>query len=58
MTFPILLDEEQQYGRAFTAIGLPTTVVIARDGHVVRGIDGQLSLAQMRDAVAPVLKAQ
>jgi len=58
VTFPILLDEEQQYGRAFTAIGLPTTVVIARDGHVVRGIDGQLSLAQMRDAVAPVLKAQ
>ncbi|GAC1415104.1 MAG: hypothetical protein NVSMB5_03890 [Candidatus Velthaea sp.] len=58
VTFPILLDEDQQYGRAFTAIGLPTTVIVDRRGHVVRGIDGQLSLVQMREALAPALKAQ
>ena len=55
VTCPILLDEKQQYGRAYRAIGLPTTVIIDRDGHVVRGIDGPLTLEQMRAAVAPAL---
>jgi peroxiredoxin len=50
--FPIWLDDQQQYGRAFTALGLPTTVIVGRDGTVVRGYDGALTLAQMRDAVA------
>jgi peroxiredoxin len=58
VTFPILLDADQQYGRSYAAIGLPTTVVIDRSGHVVRGIDGPLTLAQMRDAVRPTLRAQ
>jgi peroxiredoxin len=55
VTFPILVDEKQQYGRAYAAVGLPTTVIVGRDGHVVRGIDGALTLAQMHDAVAPAL---
>lgn len=58
VTFPILVDEEQQYGRTYAAVGLPTTVVVGRSGHVVRGIDGPLTLAQMRDAVAPALAAK
>jgi peroxiredoxin len=58
VTFPILLDSDQQYGRSYAAIGLPTTVIIDRRGHVLRGIDGQLTLAQMREAVAPALRAQ
>jgi peroxiredoxin len=58
VTFPILLDADQQYGRSYAAIGLPTTVIVDRSGHVVRGIDGQLSLAQMREAVGPALHAQ
>jgi len=55
LRYPILLDEEQQYGRAYAAIGLPTSLVIDRTGHIVRGIDGELSLAQMREAVVPLL---
>ncbi len=55
VTFPILVDEQQQYGRAYQGIGLPTSVVVARDGHVVRGIDGAMTLEQMRAAVAPAL---
>ena len=55
VTFPILVDEKQQYGRAYAAVGLPTTVIVGRDGHVVRGIDGPLTLAQMREATAPAL---
>jgi peroxiredoxin len=58
VTFPILLDADQQYGRSYAAIGLPTTVVIDRTGHVVRGIDGPLTLAQMRAAVNTALRPQ
>ncbi len=58
LTYPILLDEDQSYGRAYAAIGLPTSLVVDRTGHIVRGIDGELTLAQMRDAVTTVLRAQ
>jgi cytochrome c biogenesis protein CcmG/thiol:disulfide interchange protein DsbE len=58
LTYPILLDEDQRYGRAYAAVGLPTTLVVDRSGHIVRGIDGELTLAQMRDAVAPALRVQ
>lgn len=54
--FPILLDEDQRYGRAYAAVGLPTTLIVDRSGRVVRGIDGALTLAQMRDALAPALR--
>ncbi len=57
LRYPILLDEDQQYGRAYVAIGLPTSVIVDRTGHIVRGIDGELTLAQMREAVDPVLGA-
>jgi thiol-disulfide isomerase/thioredoxin len=58
VTYPILLDEHQEYGRSYAAIGLPTTVIVDRSGHVVRGIDGALNLAQMRDAVASALASR
>jgi peroxiredoxin len=58
VTFPILLDADQQYGRSYAAVGLPTTVIVDRNGHVVRGIAGQLTLAQMREAIGPALRAQ
>ncbi|MBV8116343.1 MAG: TlpA family protein disulfide reductase [Candidatus Eremiobacteraeota bacterium] len=50
--FPIWLDDRQEYGRAFAALGLPTTVVVGRDGVVAGGYDGALTLSQMRAAVA------
>ncbi len=55
MTFPILVDEHQQYGRTYEGIGLPTSVIVGRDGHVVRGVDGAMTIEQMRAAVAPAL---
>jgi thiol-disulfide isomerase/thioredoxin len=58
VTFPILLDASQQYGGSYESIGLPTTVIVDRGGHVVRGIDGELTLAQIRAAVLPALRAQ
>jgi len=58
VTFPILLDQDQRYGRAYAAIGLPTTVIVDRSGHIIKGIDGALTLAEMHDAVDPALRAQ
>ena len=58
VTFPILVDEAQQYGRAYAAVGMPTTVIVGRDGRVLKGIDGAMTLEQMRAAVAPALKTK
>jgi thiol-disulfide isomerase/thioredoxin len=55
LTYPILVDEGQRYGRAYAAVGLPTSILVDRSGHIVRGIDGEMSIDQMRDAVEPVL---
>ncbi len=54
IAFPIWIDDRQQYGRVYAALGMPTTVVVGRDGVVVRGFDGALTLDQMRAAVAGV----
>lgn len=55
LSYPILVDQDQQYGRAYAAIGLPTSLVVDRGGRIVRGFDGEMSLAAMRDAVRPLL---
>jgi len=53
--FSILLDTQQEYGRAYAALGLPTTVVVDARGRIVRVFDGPLSYRQMVTAVAPLL---
>jgi thiol-disulfide isomerase/thioredoxin len=55
LSYPILLDEDQQYGRAYAAVGLPTSLIVDRSGHIVRGVDGEMSLAQMHEAVDPLV---
>ncbi len=58
ITYPIWLDTQQQYGRTYIALGLPTTVVIDRSGvPVPPGFDGPLTYAQMKAAVAPLIRA-
>jgi peroxiredoxin len=57
LSYPILVDEDQQYGRAYAAVGLPTSLVVDPSGRIVRGIDGELTLAQMQAAVEPLLSA-
>ncbi|HEY9085962.1 MAG TPA: TlpA disulfide reductase family protein [Candidatus Tyrphobacter sp.] len=53
--FPIWIDADQAYGRAYAALGLPTTVIVDRRGIVANGFDGALTYVQMRAAVAPLL---
>lgn len=53
--YPILLDQQQQYGRVYAALGLPTTILVNPQGIVVRGFDGPLSYPQMVAALAPLV---
>jgi peroxiredoxin len=53
--YPILLDQQQQYGRVYAALGLPTTIVVNAQGVVVHGFDGPLSYPQMVAALTPLL---
>lgn len=53
--FPILVDDQQQYGRVYAALGLPTTIVIDPRGEVVAAFDGALTFEQMQAAVGPLL---
>lgn len=48
VTFPILLDQQQRYGAAYGALGLPTTVFVRRDGTVSEAVDGPLTYDQMQ----------
>jgi thiol-disulfide isomerase/thioredoxin len=54
--YPLLLDQQQQYGRVYAALGLPTTIVVNPQGLVVHGFDGPLSYPQMVAAVMPLLR--
>jgi len=53
--YPILLDPMQRYGAAYTAAGLPTTIVLDRAGIVRSAFDGPLSYSQMTAAITPLL---
>jgi peroxiredoxin len=55
ITFPVWLDQQQRYGRAYQALGMPTTVVIDRSGSIVSGFDGALTIDQMRSALKPLV---
>lgn len=56
INFPIWIDSNQQYGRVYAALGLPTTVVIGADGVVKKGFDGPLTYPQMEAAVRSYVK--
>jgi peroxiredoxin len=58
VTFPILVDADQQYASSYVSIGLPTTVIVGRDGHVVKGLDGAQTLAQFEALITPLLAAK
>jgi peroxiredoxin len=57
IAFPIWIDDAQQYGRTYAALGLPTTIIIDRRGVVQRGFDGPLTIEQMRTTVAQAVRA-
>jgi thiol-disulfide isomerase/thioredoxin len=58
VTFPVLADEDQRYGGTYKSVGLPTTIVVNRDGKIVRGIDGEVTEAQLSALIDPLLAAK
>jgi thiol-disulfide isomerase/thioredoxin len=56
VSFPVLVDGEQEYGRAYAAEGLPTSVLVDRSGRILKGVDGEMSFEQMRTLVDAALK--
>jgi thiol-disulfide isomerase/thioredoxin len=57
VSYPVLLDYDQRYGRAYSGLGLPTTIVVSKDGKIAWGHDGPLDLDQMTAAVRPLVGA-
>ena len=55
--YPVLLDQDQQYGRAYSGLGLPTTIIVDKDGKIAWGHDGELDLKQMTAVVRPLVGA-
>jgi thiol-disulfide isomerase/thioredoxin len=53
--FPIWIDGQQQYGRVFSALGMPTTAIVDRNGVIAQAFDGQLTYGEMQKAVAGLL---
>jgi len=57
ISLPVLIDEDQEVSQSFMVRGLPTTVVIARDGMLVgravgpRAWDGPESMEVMRQVM-------
>ena len=54
ITYPILIDDRQQYGAVYAALGLPSTFVIDARGTIVHAFDGSITYDQMRDALRDV----
>ena len=49
--YPIWIDANQRYGRSYNALGLPTTVIVDRNGVVTRAFDGALTFDQLRKSL-------
>jgi len=49
--YPIWIDANQRYGRSYNVLGLPTTVIVDRNGVVSHAFDGALTFDQMRQSV-------
>jgi len=50
VTFPILRDPTNRFARTFRTSGVPETVLIGRDGEIVRQWKGQIGLDPAADA--------
>jgi peroxiredoxin len=46
ISFPILLDSDQQYATSYVSVGLPTSILVSRDGHVLKQFRALVSPAR------------
>lgn len=52
ISYPLVRDDEGTFGERVGLIGTPTTLLVDPDGVVVRQLTGELSEAELRDAIA------
>lgn len=55
LTFPILLDESGEISTMFGAFSLPATIIIDRQGNIVREILGPMDEKLLLEFIAPLL---
>lgn len=55
LTFPVLLDAQSIAGNQYQASGLPTTVIIDRDGTITHMQSGPLTAEQLEALILPHL---
>lgn len=46
--YPVLLDHDQRYGAAFASVGLPTSILLDRNGRIRSIFEGSLSAERLR----------
>lgn len=52
ITYPLVTDRDGEFARSVRLLGTPTTLVVDADGIVRRQLAGELTEAQLRDALA------
>jgi len=50
--FPVYFDTEQEAALAYGVMFFPSTIFIDQDGYVVKGVQGPLTEASLREAIA------
>lgn len=51
VTYPILLDESDQFGKGYQVVSIPTTVLLDADGQELQRIVGPVSEQVLRDMI-------
>lgn len=57
MNYPILIGNDDAAEKFGGLVGLPTTILISRDGRQVKRVDGLLSYGEMDKAIQSLLEA-
>ncbi len=57
MNYPILIGNDDAAEKFGGLVGLPTTILISRDGRQVKRVDGLLSYREMDKAIRSLLEA-
>ena len=58
MTYPVLLDEQGQVMSEYRALGLPTSLLVDRDGVIQVRHTGILSAAQLEKHLSKLLPSE
>ncbi len=55
MNYPILLGSDEVADESYKVFGYPTSVLVGRDGRVVKRIEGLISYEEIEQAIQSLL---